>query len=99
MLAWEITNEITDKCHHSATKQRGWEQLTMVIGSYQQADDMGHSEADKGHRAAKGGGNRRQQTCYDEQPVSDPDNVYPQIFCILLAQHKRIEGFYQYERP
>ena len=94
-LAWEIANEVAHQRYYRAAKQGGREQLAMVIGGEQQAGDMGYGQSDKGHWAAEGGGDGGEQACYDEQPVAHSHNVHTKVLGISVAQHQRVQGFYQ----
>ena len=89
-LAWEEADEVADEGHDGTTEDGGGQQYTMVVCREQQSGDMGHGEANEGHRTTEGGGNGGENTCHYQQPVARTEDIDAQVFCILVAQHEGI---------
>ena len=84
-LAREETDEVADEGDDGTAEDSGWQKHTMVVSGEQQSGDMGHGEANESHRAAEGGGDSRQQTSDDEQPVAYPQDVHAEVLGITVA--------------
>ena len=84
-LAREETDEVADEGHDSSAEDGGREKHTMVVCGEQQSGNMGYGEADESHRATEGGGNSREQTSDDKQPVANPQDVDAEVLGIAVA--------------
>ena len=84
-LAWEETDEVADEGHDGAAEDGGRQQHTMVVCGEQQSGDMRHGKADECHRTTEGGGDSREQTCDDKQPVAHSQDVDAEVFSITVT--------------
>ena len=93
LLAWQGADEIAGKGQRR-TRQQGGRQEGAVVGTAQEEpSDVGHSQSNKGNRAAEGCGGSGEQACGEEQKRTSARDTDTQITGIIIAQKQGIEGF------
>ena len=65
----------------------------MVVGDEQQADNVGHSQTDKGYGTAESSSDSGQYAGDYEQPVAYTQDIDAKVFGVTVTQQQRIERF------